>query len=67
VPPAHRERAAGDHDAGAATNGGASRDEFARLLPDLVDAVEALQEDLKKIRTSTANQGRRESSGTVPE
>ena len=65
MPAAPREEAAVDHDAGAATNGGASRDEFARLLPDLVDAVEALREDLKK-RTSTANEGRRESSGTVP-
>jgi hypothetical protein len=64
VPPAPREEAAGDHDAGA-TNGGASRDEFARLPPDLVDAVEALRENLQK-RTSTANQGLRESSGTVP-
>jgi hypothetical protein len=64
VPAAPREEAAGDHDAGAATNGGASRDELARLLPDFVAAVEALREDL--IRTSTANQGRRESSGTVP-
>ena len=64
VPPAPREEAAGDHDAGAATNGEASRDELARLLPDFVAAVEALREDL--IRTSTANQGRRENSGTVP-
>jgi hypothetical protein len=66
VPAAPGEKAAGDHDAGAATNGGASREKLARLLPDLVAEVEALREDLKKVRTSTANQGRRESSGTVP-
>jgi hypothetical protein len=66
VPATPGEEAAGDHDAGAATNGGASRDQLARLLPDLVAEVEALREDLKKVRTSTANQGRRESTGTVP-
>jgi hypothetical protein len=56
--------AAGDQDAVAGTNGGASRDEFARLMPDLVAAVDALQEELEKEDTSTAEQGRRESSGT---
>jgi hypothetical protein len=56
--------AAGDQDAVAGTNGGASRDEFARLMPDLVAAVDALQEELEKEHTSTAEQGRRESSGT---
>jgi hypothetical protein len=66
VPAAPGEKAAGDHDAGAVANGGASREKLARLLPDLVAEVEALREDLKKVRTSTANQGRRESSGTVP-
>jgi hypothetical protein len=65
VPATPPEEAASDGEATPATNGAAGNDDLSHVWSDLAATVEALQEDLKKVCTATAEKNR-SSTDSVP-